>query len=57
MSPFKIMVAGGGNMDAKGKLPAYLLTYDHGGVILWGREQFRERLRDGISWLERYPSF
>lgn len=35
----------------------YLLTYDHGGVILWGVDHFVERLRDAVSWLQRYPSF
>jgi len=39
------------------KIPTYMLTYDHGGAILWGTDKFKERLRDGISWLERYPSF
>jgi hypothetical protein len=35
----------------------YLLTYDHGGLILWGSEHFQERLRDAISWLDKYPNF
>jgi alpha-mannosidase len=35
----------------------YLLTYDHGGLILWGSEHFQERLRDAISWLDKYPTF
>ncbi len=37
--------------------PLYLLTYDHGGVILWGVEHFAERLRNAIEWLEKYPHF
>src|SRR5436190_1526783 len=37
--------------------PLYLLTYDHGGVILWGTAHFAERLRNAISWLDRYPDF
>jgi hypothetical protein len=37
--------------------PLYLLTYDHGGLILWGSEHFAERLRNAISWLDRYPGF
>ncbi len=37
--------------------PLYLLTYDHGGLILWGTDQFAERLRNAMSWLDRYPSF
>jgi alpha-mannosidase len=35
----------------------YLLTYDHGGLILWGSEHFRERLRNAVSWLDKYPGF
>jgi len=37
--------------------PLYLLTYDHGGVILWGTDHFAERLRNAIAWLDRYPDF
>ena len=35
----------------------YMLTYDHGGLILWGSEHFMERLRNAIEWLDKYPSF
>lgn len=38
------------------KAPVYLLTYDHGGYILWG-EHFKERLDSAVNWLEKYPSF
>ena len=37
--------------------PLYMLTYDHGGLVLWGRDHFRQHLREAISWLDRYPSF
>ena len=37
--------------------PLYLLTYDHGGLILWGSEHFAERLRDAAAWLDKYPDF
>jgi alpha-mannosidase len=37
--------------------PLYLLTYDHGGMVLWGRDQFLEGLRNATAWLDRYPSF
>ncbi len=37
--------------------PLYMITYDHGGLILWGTDHFAERLRNAISWLDRYPSF
>ncbi|HUU20419.1 MAG TPA: hypothetical protein VMW72_24940 [Sedimentisphaerales bacterium] len=37
--------------------PLYLLTYDHGGVVLWGQEHFLEHLRSAVEWLDRYPSF
>ncbi len=43
--------------DADAKEPLYLLTYDHGGLILWGRAKFADRLRDAISWLDRHPDF
>jgi len=37
--------------------PVYLLTYDHGGLILWGTDHFRRELRSAMAWLERYPGF
>jgi len=37
--------------------PLYLLTYDHGGMVLWGRDQFLQGLRNATAWLDRYPSF
>jgi len=37
--------------------PLYMITYDHGGVILWGVSHFEERLRDAVSWLDKYPGF
>ncbi len=35
----------------------YMLTYDHGGLILWGSDHFMERLRNAIEWLDKYKSF
>ena len=35
----------------------YMLTYDHGGLILWGSDHFRERLKNATEWLDKYPSF
>jgi alpha-mannosidase len=35
----------------------YMLTYDHGGLILWGSDHFRERLNNAIGWLDKYKSF
>ncbi len=46
--------------DASGEStdpPLYLLTYDHGGLVLWGRDHFVERLHNAMEWLDRYPSF
>jgi len=43
------------NQDEKGIV--YMLTYDHGGLILWGSDHFRERLRNAVAWLDKYPSF
>lgn len=37
--------------------PVYLLTYDHGGVVLWGQEHFLKHLRSAVEWLDRYPGF
>jgi len=37
--------------------PLYLLTYDHGGLVLWGRDHFVKYLHGAVDWLDRYPSF
>lgn len=37
--------------------PLYLLTYDHGGLILWGIPDFVTNLRRAVAWLNRYPGF
>jgi len=37
--------------------PLYLLTYDHGGMVLWGRDSFLEHLHTATAWLDRYPGF
>ncbi len=37
--------------------PLYLLTYDHGGLVLWGIDHFTKYLHSAVAWLERYPSF
>lgn len=36
------------------KRPMYLLTYDHGGFILWG-DRVQARLEKITGWLEKYP--
>ncbi|MCL2285572.1 MAG: hypothetical protein FWC32_04315 [Firmicutes bacterium] len=36
--------------------PMYLLSYDHGGYILWG-PNFEDRFRNALEWLDKYPSF
>lgn len=38
------------------KKSMYLLTYDHGGYILWG-DQFEEKIDSAVDWLEKYPKF
>lgn len=38
-------------------MPLFIITYDHGGLILWGPDHFASRLHNAISWLDRYPSF
>ncbi len=37
--------------------PLYMLTYDHGGLVLWGADHFQERLHNAESWLDKYPDF
>ena len=37
--------------------PMYMLTYDHGGLILWGTDHFEERMDNAVEWLEKYPDF
>jgi len=37
--------------------PLFLLTYDHGGLVLWGDDHFVRHLRSAVEWLDRYPSF
>ncbi len=37
--------------------PLYLLTYDHGGLVLWGHDHFAAKLREAIGWLDRHPGF
>jgi len=52
--------AAGGSTEKTERLPEpplYLLTYDHGGMVLWGRDHFLERLRSAVAWLDRYPGF
>ncbi len=36
--------------------PLYLLSYDHGGYILWG-DRFAERLSSAAEWMRKYPKF
>ena len=38
------------------KKPLYLLSYDHGGYVLWG-EKLHDRLASAIEWLEKYPCY
>jgi len=39
------------------KYPVYLLTYDHGGYVLWGTDHFEEHLQSAYDWLDKYPSY
>ena len=34
--------------------PLYILTYDHGGFVLWGN-QVKPRLKELVEWMEKYP--
>jgi Glycosyl hydrolase family 57 len=51
------VAAGPSNRRSRTASPLYLLTYDHGGVVLWGPEHFLEHLRNAAEWLDRYPDF
>jgi len=33
----------------------YVVSYDHGGLVLWGYEHFLQHLRDTLGWLDRHP--
>jgi len=37
------------------RFPCYVVSYDHGGLVLWGYEHFLQHLRDTLGWLERHP--
>ncbi len=43
--------------SSSGDSTLYLLTYDHGGLVLWGRDHFIKYLHSAVDWLDRYPSF
>lgn len=34
--------------------PLYILSYDHGGFVLWGNE-VKPRLKELLEWMEEYP--
>ena len=36
--------------------PMYLMSYDHGGYILWG-PHFINSLKTSVEWMEKYPKF
>lgn len=46
-----------GQMKGDRNDTTYIITYDHGGLILWGGEHFIERLKSATEWLDKYPSF
>jgi alpha-mannosidase len=47
----------GSSQEPPNEEPMYMLTYDHGGLILWGTDHFEERMDNAIEWLEKYPGF
>ena len=51
------VLAYGANPQTTPDAPLYLLTYDHGGLVLWGRDHFVKYLHSATDWLDRYPSF
>ena len=44
-------------VESSDSTPLYLLTYGHGGLVLWGGDHFVQHLRNAVEWLGRYPSF
>ena len=36
------------------KKKLYILTYEHGGYVLWG-DRVKPRLKKIFEWLEKYP--
>lgn len=36
------------------KKPLYILTYDHGGYVLW-KDEVKPRLKKIFEWMEKYP--
>lgn len=43
-------------MQNNEKKTMYVMTYDHGGFVLW-KDRVEETLREHIGWLEKYPGF
>src|SRR5512133_1675984 len=35
----------------------YIVSYDHGGLVLWGYDHFITHLRDLLGWMDRHPRF
>ena len=36
------------------KKKLYILTYDHGGYVLW-KDRVKPRLKEISGWMEKYP--
>jgi alpha-mannosidase len=43
--------------DIKDQGIMYMMTYDHGGLVLWGTDHFKKYLQSAKDWLDKYPSF
>jgi len=54
---FLLTAAAALNVHAAPAQPLYLLTYDHGGLVLWGIPHFLQNLSTATEWLDRYPRF
>ena len=42
-------------IEISNRRPMYMITYDHGGVVLWGKDHFARYLDSAADWLEKYP--
>jgi alpha-mannosidase len=45
------------NIPGSVQSPLYMMTYDHGGLVLWGTDHFAKYLRSATDWLDNYPGF
>lgn len=55
--PTSMGAAAAASLPRAGKQPLYLSICGHGGLALWDIPHFAKKLREAITWLDRYPGF